>query len=71
MLVGSTLAIDPADKANGDSILLSNVPALPLFDEKRMGYPDNIVNYKLTEVPPTVLVTRQAFFELDVLLFLA
>ena len=71
MLVGSALAIDPAHKANGNSILLGNILALPLLDEKRMGYLDNFVHCKLTEVPLTVLVTCKAFLELDLLLFLA
>ena len=64
------MTIDPADEANGDSILLSDVLALPLFDEESMSNIDYFINCKLTLVALAVFVTRQALVDFDPLLFL-
>ena len=43
-LAGPALPVDAADEFNRDPILLSYVPALPLFDEEGVSNGNNIVS---------------------------
>ena len=66
-LVSPAVADYPADEVNRDTMLLCNVPALPLLDNEGMGNRDDFVDFELAEPPLAILVARYALLKLDLL----